>query len=58
MNLAHERIAELCRQLKLPTMADTLPHIAQQASINDSSFSDFFEARLNRPPDWLGNLLR
>lgn len=32
MNLAHERIAELCRQLKLSTMADALPHLAQQAS--------------------------
>ena len=46
MNLAHERIAELCRQLKLSTMADALPHLAQQASANDSSFTDFLEAML------------
>lgn len=46
MNLAHERIAELCRQLKLATMADALPHLAQQASANDSSFTDFLEAML------------
>ena len=46
MNLAHERIAELCRQLKLSTMAEALPHLAQQASANDSSFTDFLEAML------------
>ncbi len=46
MNLAHERIAELCRQLKLSTMADALPHLAQQASTNDSSFTEFLEAML------------
>lgn len=46
MNLAHERIAELCRQLKLSMMADALPYLAQQASANDSSFTDFLEAML------------
>lgn len=46
MNLAHERIAELCRQLKLSTMADALPHLAQQASTQDSSFTEFLEAML------------
>jgi hypothetical protein len=31
MNIAHERVAELCAQLKLTTIADALPHLAQKA---------------------------
>lgn len=31
MNIAHERVAELCAQLKLTTVADALPHLAQKA---------------------------
>ena len=35
MNIAHERVAQLCAQLKLTTIADALPHLAQKAIADD-----------------------
>lgn len=46
MNLAHERIAELCAQLKLSTVADTLPHLTQKAVAADISLTEFLESVL------------
>ena len=46
MNLAQERIAELCGQLKLSTVADALPHLAQKAASNDASLTEFLESVL------------
>ena len=46
MNLAHERIAELCGQLKLSTIAEALPHLAQKAVSNDVSLTEFLESVL------------
>ena len=46
MNLAHERIAELCGQLRLTTIADSLPHLAQKAATSDTSLTEFLESVL------------
>ena len=46
MNLAHERIAELCDQLRLTTIAESLPHLAQKAATNDTSLTEFLESVL------------
>lgn len=46
MNLAHERITELCDQLKLATVAEALPHLAQKAVSNDVSLTEFLESVL------------
>jgi DNA replication protein DnaC len=46
MNLAQERIAELCGQIKLSTVADALPPLAQKAVSNDVSLTEFLESVL------------
>ena len=46
MNLAHERIAELCDQLRLTTIAESLPHLAQKAAASDTSLTEFLESVL------------
>lgn len=46
MNIAHERIVELCTQLKLSTIAEALPHLAQQAIAEDISLTAFLESVL------------
>lgn len=46
MNLQHERIGELCRQLKLERIASDWPHLAQQAASAGESFADFLEKLL------------
>ena len=46
MNLAHERIAELCEQLRLTTVAQSLPHLAQKAAARDTSLTEFLEVVL------------
>jgi DNA replication protein DnaC len=43
MNIAHERIVELCTQLKLTTIADALPHLA---ITTDISLTEFLESVL------------
>ena len=46
MNLQHERIAALCEQLSLSSVATHYPALAQQAATQDNSFTDFLEAVL------------
>src|SRR5471032_3402675 len=46
MNVAHQRVAELCSQLKLTTIADALPHLAQKAISEDVSLTEFLESVL------------
>ena len=46
MNIAHERVAELCAQLKLTTIAGALPHLAQKAITDDISLTEFLESIL------------
>src|SRR5258706_14051952 len=46
MNLSHERIADLCDKLKLTTVAEILPHLAQQAATSDTSLTEFLETVL------------
>jgi len=46
MNIAHERIAELCAQLKLTTIAEVLPHLAQKAIQDEISLTEFMESVL------------
>lgn len=43
MNLQHERIAELCEQMKFARVASEWPAIAQQAAETEASFADFLE---------------
>ncbi|NDY84503.1 AAA family ATPase [Orrella sp. NBD-18] len=46
MNIAHERVIELCAKLKLTTIADVLPHLAQKAIADDISLTEFLESVL------------
>jgi DNA replication protein DnaC len=43
MNLRHDRIAELCEQMKFARVATEWPAIAQQAAQTEASFADFLE---------------
>jgi DNA replication protein DnaC len=47
MNLQHERIADLCRQLKLDRMGADWSALAQQSAQDELSFADFLEQLLN-----------
>ena len=44
MSLQHDRIAEMCEQLKLVRLATDWPSLAQDAARDGASFAD-----LNRP---------
>lgn len=46
MNVQHERIADLCEQLKLATIATQYPDVAQQAAQQQHSYSEFLEKLL------------
>lgn len=46
MNIAHERVAQLCAQLKLTTIADALPHLAQKAIADEANLTEFLESVL------------
>jgi DNA replication protein DnaC len=46
MNIAHERVAQLCAQLKLTTIADALPHLAQKAIADEVNLTEFLESVL------------
>lgn len=46
MNLQHERIAELCDQMKFAGLATDWPALAQQAADAEASFADFLERAL------------
>ena len=41
-----ERISDLCQRLALGTMANHLPHVAEEAARDELSFQDFFERLL------------
>ncbi len=43
MNLQHQRITEMCEQLKLARLAGDWPALAQDTAREDGSFADFLE---------------
>ena len=43
MSLQHDRIAEMCEQLKLVRLAMDWPSLAQDAARDGASFADFLE---------------
>lgn len=43
MNLQHQRITELCEQLKLASLGVQWPALAQDAAREEASFADFLE---------------
>jgi DNA replication protein DnaC len=47
MNVQHERIVELCGELRLGAVAAQYPALAQQAAEQHSSFTDFLETLLS-----------
>lgn len=47
MSLQHDRIAELCQQLKLIRLANDWPGLAQDAARDEASFADFLEKVLS-----------
>jgi DNA replication protein DnaC len=47
MSLQHERIAELCEQLKFSRLAAQWPALAQDAARTEASFADFLEGVLS-----------
>ena len=54
MSVQHERLGELCGELRLGAIANQYSALAQQAAERHSSFSDFREALIyreeNTPP--------
>lgn len=46
MNLQHQRIGDICAQLKLDAMAQAYPEMAARAASNELTFADFFEGLL------------
>lgn len=46
MNLQHERIAELCAQMKFARLGTDWPALAQRASQSEASYADFLESAL------------
>jgi len=46
MDLQHQRIRDVCAQLKLDAMAEAYPHMAARAASNELTFADFFEGLL------------
>ncbi|KEZ98391.1 transposase, partial [Xanthomonas vasicola pv. vasculorum NCPPB 895] len=46
MQLQHQRIFELCGQLKLEAVAAHYPELASKAVTNQLSFADFLEGLL------------
>jgi DNA replication protein DnaC len=46
LNLQHQRIAALCEQLKMASLAAEWPALAQQAARDEASFADFVEKLL------------
>lgn len=43
MNLQHQRIAQMCEQLKFAALASDWPALAQDAARDEASFADFLE---------------
>src|SRR5262245_2625359 len=46
MNLQHERISALCEELRLSSIAQVYPELAQNAVSEEKSYADFLEAAL------------
>lgn len=46
MNLQHQRIAQMCEQLKFARLASDWPALAQDAARDEASFADFLETVL------------
>jgi DNA replication protein DnaC len=46
MSLQHQRISELCEQLKMTRLASDWPALAQDAAREEASFADFLEKAL------------
>jgi DNA replication protein DnaC len=46
MNVQHERVIELCAELRLSAIANQYSVLAQQAAEQQSSFTDFLESLL------------
>ena len=46
MNVQHERVIELCAELRLSAIASQYSVLAQQAAEQQSSFTDFLESLL------------
>lgn len=47
MNIQYDRIQQRCQQLNLPAIADHFSHLAQTASENNQSYTDFLELLLD-----------
>jgi len=53
-NLQHQRIAELCQELRLTAMPNLYSAVAQSAATKDASFADFLEETLRAERDARG----
>ena len=51
MNLQHERIANLCAELRLERIAAEYPALAQKAAEEEASFTEFLERLLAHESD-------
>lgn len=51
MDLQHERIQQVCRQLRIDVMGEQYSMLASLATTNQLSFTDFFEALLKAELD-------
>lgn len=51
MDLQHERIQQVCRQLRIDVMGEQYSMLASRAAANQLSFTDFFEALLKAELD-------
>jgi len=50
-DLQHQRLAELCRELRLNAVPNLYPSIAQSAAAKSASFADFLEEILRAERD-------
>ena len=50
-DLQHQRLADLCRELRLSAVADVYSAVAQDVAAKEASFADFLEAILRAERD-------
>jgi IstB-like ATP binding protein len=50
-DLQHQRLADLCRELRLSAVADLYSAVAQDVAAKEASFADFLEAILRAERD-------
>src|SRR5512144_2341321 len=50
-DLQHQRLTDLCRELRLSAVADVYSAVAQDVAANEASFADFLEAILRAERD-------